>query len=160
MNEPAINEDGSPAKPCLGDHNVVWGVLVSMIDAVTEDPTTAPAEIEKATTILTGDDPAYAPMGSWNSEGIGNWIRGHMNGVPDGDAKTAVEFALAHLVLHQFDLARGVAEEAIDPAGAGHRMRTLMGNWTNLMLGVPYEHEPEENDEPAIDEDGSPAKPY
>jgi hypothetical protein len=124
-------------KPYLGDHAVVWKVLADMIEVNDSDPQNTVAAIQKATAILCGKDPSYAPMGPWNGEGIGNWIRGHMNGVPDeGGCEGAVEYALAHLVLHNMDAIRGIGEGA-DPEQVGKRFRQLMVNWTYLMLGIP-----------------------
>lgn len=92
----------------------------------------------KATGILTGKDPPYAPMGTWNEEGIGNWIRGNMAGVTEsGGAEGAVLFALGHLALHQMGAIRGVSEGALDAQTAGYRMRLLVNNWNALMLGIP-----------------------
>jgi hypothetical protein len=85
------------SKPYLGDRAVVWGILAQMLERAGEDPQSSEAEIAKAVKIITGQDDAYQPVGPWNSEGIGNWIRDNMNGVPtEGGAAAAVEYALAH----------------------------------------------------------------
>lgn len=128
---------GDGSKPYLGDPKVVWGILAALIHTNDTDPHETTAAIEKATKVFCGEDPAYAPMGPWNGEGIGNWIRGHMNGVPaEGGAQAAVEYALAHLVLHNMDGIKGISEGA-NPEQVGKRMRQLMVNWTHLMLGIP-----------------------
>jgi hypothetical protein len=142
-------------KPYLGDPRVVYGVLRDMIDAVLEEPEyhaddlvefDAPEDhaaaiestIEDAVGILTGEDADYAPMGKWNTgEGLGNWIRGHMNGVPDGDTAEAVRYALAHLVLHFMDGAKVISSGRETAEAVGPKLQRMMQNWTALMLGIP-----------------------
>src|SRR5271167_2425479 len=80
-------------RPYLGDPKVVRGVLGDLIEVVHGNPEEGDIEgaIDDAVEILTGQDDDYAPMGKWNTgDGLGNWIRGHMNGVPDGDTAEAV----------------------------------------------------------------------
>jgi hypothetical protein len=144
-----------PRKPYLGDPLVVWRILTEMLDA---DPEQSVGAIAKASGILTGANDSYAPVAHWTSQEIGDWIRGHMNGVPDGDAYVAVEYALAHLVLHQWDLIKATQEHGLDEKTAGLRLRFLVTNWTHLMLGIPsvqpdadgvqgdYEHEDDDQD--------------
>jgi hypothetical protein len=141
----------------LGDPKIVRRVLAEMLEA---QPEYAVGAIAKAAGILTGGNPDYQVMGPWNAEGIGKWIRSHMNGVPDGDAYAAVQFALAHLVLHQWDLIKAVQEHGLAEQAAGERLRSLMENWTKLMLGIPHVAEPdpddvlrEDDDEPEPEDD-------
>jgi hypothetical protein len=79
---PSIGALKHAGKPSLGDPKVVWGVLGEMLKVASDDPRNSVAAVRKATAILIGRDPDYATMGPWNQEGIGDWIRGHMNGVP------------------------------------------------------------------------------
>ena len=143
-------------RPYLGDPTVVYGVLRDLIDVVLEEPedhaddleeTDEPYDraaaiesaIDDATETLCGQDDDYAPMGKWNTgDGLGNWIRGHMNKVPaDGGTDGAVRFALAHLVLHFMDAAKAVELGAETPEASAERLKGIMANWTTLMLGMP-----------------------
>ena len=127
-----------PALLSLGDRGVVYKVLADMLKHAAEDPLNSVVGVKAGTKILTGKDPAYRALNSWNEDEIGGWIRGHMNGVPaQGGAEAAVEYALAHLVLHFIEATRAVTEGTATPEEAGRRMRSLIENWTNLMVGIP-----------------------
>jgi hypothetical protein len=141
-----------PSRPYLGDRAVIWRILSEMVETTASEPDKSVTAIAQAAAILTGQDDSYAPMGPWNTKGIGTWIRGHMNGVPDGDAYTAVEYALAHLVLHQWDLIRGM-QDGLDEKAAGERFRFLVTNWMNLMLGIPHMAPEDPDDQPREDDD-------
>jgi hypothetical protein len=128
--------------PYLGDPKVVLSILVDMVDVVRESPEfeAIHGAIEDATAALTGGAPEdYAPMGKWNTgDGIGNWIRGHLKGVPDGDSADAVRYALAHLVLHYMDTLKSIAVERETPDEAGARFQQIIFSWVCLFVGLPY----------------------
>jgi hypothetical protein len=147
-------------RPYLGDPKVVAKILRDMVDAMFEeigasfnpddpedsedfyspDNRAAAVEgaIEDAVGVLTGEDDDYAPMGKWNTgDGLGNWIRGHMNGVPDGDTAEAVRYALAHLALHFMDGAKAISCGRETAEAVGPKLQRMMQNWTALMLGIP-----------------------
>lgn len=131
-------------RPYLGDPKVVGKVLRDMVEVFMEETGEDRAEavtgaIRTAAEILTGQDDGYAPMGKWNTgDGIGSWIRGHMNKVPaEGGSYAAVEFALAHLVLHFMDAYKGMELGTETAEQAGTRLARMMRNWTTLMLGIP-----------------------
>jgi len=133
----SVDAGRHPGKQSLGDRKVVWKVLADMLKVVAEDPGNSVTAVEVVTRILTGQDPALSPLGSWNQDGIGRWIRGHMNGVPeDGGAESAVEYALGHLVLHNLDAIKAI-ERGANPKEVGLRLRRLVNNWTSLLLGIP-----------------------
>jgi hypothetical protein len=126
-----------PGEQRLSDPKIVRAVLADMLRVVAEAPQNSVTAIKAATRILTGEDTAYSPAGSWKENDSGAWIRGHMNGVPEtGAAKAAVEYALAHLALHSIEATRAVTEGTATVEQAGRRMRGLLENWTRLMLGV------------------------
>ena len=58
--------------------------------------------------------------------------------MPDGDAGAAVNYALAHLVLHWKGGIRAANDDVETAEQSAKRMRHFMSNWTNLMLGIPY----------------------
>ena len=60
-----------------------------------------------------------------------------MNGVPDGDAVAAVNYALAHLALHWIEAIRAVNEGVETAEQSAERMGRFLNSWTNLMLGTP-----------------------
>jgi hypothetical protein len=64
-------------------------------------------------------------------------IRGHMNGVPDGDTAEAVRYALAHLTLHFMDGAKAISSGRETAESVGPKLQRMMRNWTTLMLGIP-----------------------
>lgn len=127
-------------KPYLGDPKVVLGILRDLVDVVSADPEEGAIEgaIEDAVEVLCGRTDEYAPMGKWNTEdGLGNWIRGHMKGVPDGDTAEAVRFALAHLALHWMDGFKAMDNGSETPKDLAPKLERIMHNWVGLMVGIP-----------------------
>jgi hypothetical protein len=130
-------------KPFLGDREVVSKILEDMVDDIYEPGQDAQDHVKRAADILTGKDPTYSPLGpSWNDDGpesgIGNWIRDRMPSCPQGGGgRKAVEFALAHLMLHHLDTLALIASGQQEPAAAWARYGRIHRNWTNMMVGIP-----------------------
>lgn len=135
MNERPLKGDGS--KPYLGAQDVVHSILADVVGAALEEPDRLLEAIQQATAALSGEDDGYQPVDDWNREAIGDWIRENMAGVPhEGGARSAVEYAVAHLALHALEAVKAVSEGAIMAQKAGENLSGLLRSWTALMLGI------------------------
>lgn len=125
-------------KPYLGDRKVVMALVCEMIDAVTEDPQDNEAAIRRTAAIFSGKDDSYAPIGPWNGEGLARWIREHVEGLPAGNDDEVVAQALAIPVLVFIHTSKAVERGEMTAADERRRMRSILHDWTNLLLGIPF----------------------
>lgn len=141
-------------KPYLGDPHVVGDLLRSLINGITERYAAVmeqqiPAQdainadkrqIDEVGAVLAGENPRFEAVGSWNPEGLADYIQHIM---PDHlDVKAAngprdfVVQAIAVFALETYDVMRGFNDTHNEEA-ARLAFDSLIFDYTNLFLGLP-----------------------
>ena len=103
------------------------------------------AEVEalcsRAAVVFMGADPAYTPVGPWNTSGsVGLFVRirlaASLAGTPTGTPQDSLKLGFAVLALEVYALVKAWAASSDDDAAQG-RVSELVEDWTDMLMGLP-----------------------
>lgn len=92
-------------------------------------------ETVRLTHIFAGDDPAYPPIGGWNSQTLlGEELR-RTFALPDGPFETTLSEAFGVVGLRVLDVLRGAEGGSIEPNAAVGQLQKLASHLADTLLG-------------------------